>query len=136
MQSIHRFQGRSSVYTWLHAILLNLARHYHRDRRRLVYAEELTDQEAPVPETESIQSAQLDAGLASSVLPDALRRLSHAHREVVILRYYEGLKLHEIAARLGISRGTVKSRLHYAIAELQKTLPRELNLLETFGTKL
>jgi len=47
IRSIHRFQGRSSVYTWLHAILLNLSRHYHRDRKRIVYDDELADREAP-----------------------------------------------------------------------------------------
>ena len=30
MRSAGRFQGRSTLYTWLHAILLNLTRHYHR----------------------------------------------------------------------------------------------------------
>src|SRR5277367_658782 len=40
MRSVHRFQGRSTVYTWLHAILLNLTRHYHRDRKRIVYDDE------------------------------------------------------------------------------------------------
>src|SRR5882724_2767444 len=59
IRSVHRFQGRSTVYTWLHAILLNLTRHYHRDRERLVYGEGLTDQEAPLPETEPIQLVQL-----------------------------------------------------------------------------
>src|SRR5512135_1505942 len=45
--SAHRFAGRSSIYTWLHGILLNLTRHYHRDRQRLVYNEGLARQERP-----------------------------------------------------------------------------------------
>ena len=132
IRSIHRFQGRSSVYTWLHAILLNLSRHYHRDRKRIVYDDELADREAPPAEE---NPGNLDVGLASTALWEALRQLSTAHREVLVLRYYEDMKIHEIAAQVGISKGTVKSRLHYAIEEMQKLLPGELNLFGGGGTK-
>jgi DNA-directed RNA polymerase specialized sigma24 family protein len=45
------------------------------------------------------------------------------------------MKIHEIAGLLGISKGTVKSRLHYAIGEMQKKLPGELNLFGAGGTE-
>jgi len=132
IRSAGRFQGRSTVYTWLHAILLNLTRHYHRDRKRIVYDDELAGSEVS-PSEESM--AQLDYRAASSALAEALRQLSGAHREVVVLRYYEDMKIQEIARHLGISKGTVKSRLHYALAELQKLLPEELNLFGACGTE-
>jgi RNA polymerase sigma factor (sigma-70 family) len=132
IRSIHRFQGRSAIYTWLHAILLNLTRHYHRGRARIVYDDELVGRVASRPVE---GPSQLDAGAASSALVEALHRLSAAHREVVVLRYYENMKLHEIASHLGISTGTVKSRLHYAIGEMQKLLPGELNLFGAGGTE-
>ena len=53
----------------------------------------------------------------------------------LILRFYENMKIHEIAAHLGLSKGTVKSRLHYAIAEMQRQLPGELNLFGVCGTE-
>src|SRR5437667_7630865 len=132
IRSVHRFEGRSTVYTWLHAILLNLTRHYHRDRKRIVYDDELAGREVAVPEE---NPGQLDAGTAASALSEALRQLSGAHREVIILRYYENLKIHEIARHLGISKGTVKSRLHYAIGQMHKLLPDELNLFGACGTE-
>jgi RNA polymerase sigma-70 factor (ECF subfamily) len=125
MQSGHRFRGGSSIYTWLHAILLNLSRHYHRDRKHLVCDDELARRDIPTPEE---GPSRLDADAACATLAAALGRLSGPHREAVVLRFYEDLKIHEIAARLGISRGTVKSRLHYAIAKLQQLLPAEMNL--------
>jgi RNA polymerase sigma-70 factor, ECF subfamily len=132
IRSVHRFQGRSTVYTWLHAILLNLARRYRRDHKRIVYDGEAADREvSPTDEKPS----PADAGTASTALGEALRRLSEAHREVIILRYYEDMKIHEIAGQLGISKGTVKSRLHYAIGEMQKILPGELNLFGVCGTE-
>jgi RNA polymerase sigma-70 factor (ECF subfamily) len=132
IRSVHRFRGRSTVYTWLHAILLNLTRHYHRNRKRIVYDNELVGREASLPVEDP---NQLDAGTVSSALWTALRQLSDAHREVIVLRYYENMKIHDIARNLGISKGTVKSRLHYAIGQMQKLLPGELNLFGACGTE-
>jgi RNA polymerase sigma-70 factor (ECF subfamily) len=129
LNSIRRFRGESSIYTWLHAILLNLARHQNRDRRRLIVSDELA--RTDVPETDE-GFARQDMETAGSALVIALRQVSEIHREVLVLRFYEDMKIHEIAAHLGISKGTVKSRLHYAVAEMQRLLPEELNL---FGAK-
>jgi RNA polymerase sigma-70 factor, ECF subfamily len=132
LRSAPGFRGRSSLYTWLHGILLNLTRHYHRDRKWVVYDEELAHREsAPVEE----KPFGLDVETASGALAQALQRLSAPHREVLVLRFYEEMKIHEIAAHLGVSGGTVKSRLHYAIAELQRQLPPELNLFGAGGTQ-
>jgi RNA polymerase sigma-70 factor (ECF subfamily) len=131
LQSVHRFRGQSSIYTWLGGILLNLCRHYHRDRQRLVFNDELARKDIPAPEE---GPARLDTDAASSALADALRQLSGVHREVLVLRFYEEMKIHEIAAHLGVSKGTVKSRLHYAIAQMQRLTPRELNLFGATGT--
>jgi RNA polymerase sigma-70 factor (ECF subfamily) len=131
-RSIQRFYGGSSLYTWLHAILLNLTRHYHRSRSRLVYEERVPEIEIATPEQ---PGASLDLETGSNCLDEALRRLSFSHREVLVLRFYEGLKIHEIAQRLGVSAGTVKSRLHHAIGQMQKLLPSEMNLFGDSGTK-
>jgi RNA polymerase sigma-70 factor (ECF subfamily) len=49
----------------------------------------------------------------------ALRRLSHEHREVLVLHYYLDLPLDEIAAVAGIPIGTVKSRINRGIAAMR-----------------
>jgi RNA polymerase sigma-70 factor (ECF subfamily) len=114
----------------LHGILLNLVRHHRRTQKRLVYDDDLLSkelaEESPAP---------LDTATASTALQNALQQLSTSHREVIVLRYYENMKIHEIAGHLGISGGTVKSRLHYAIQELQKFLPTELNLFGANDTE-
>ena len=53
-----------------------------------------------------------------------IQTLSPRQREVLILRYYEGLKIKEIAEIVKTSEGTVKSRLHYATEALRKKCPR------------
>jgi RNA polymerase sigma-70 factor (ECF subfamily) len=115
----------------LHGNLLNLTRHYHRDRKRMVYDDELAELE-PAPPDEYPSASDLE--MTTGALTEALGSLSGPHREVLVLRFYEDMKLHEIAAHLGISKGTVKSRLHYAIAEMQSRLPSEVNLFGAHGT--
>ena len=132
IRSVHRFRGQSTLYTWLHSILLNLTRHYHRDRKRIIYDGEFADRELQVEEE---NFSRLDVEAASVELAEALRRLSDSHREVLVLRYYEHMKIHEMARHLGVSKGTIKSRLHYAVREMQKLLPAELNLFGPGGTK-
>jgi RNA polymerase sigma-70 factor (ECF subfamily) len=132
LRSLHRFRGQSSLYTWLHSILLNLTRHHHRDNRRLIYDNELAAQDTSVAEE---QPVSLDLEIAATELTRALRQLSDPHREVLVLRYYEHMKIDEIAQYLGISTGTVKSRLHYAVREMQKLFRAEMNLFGAGGTK-
>jgi len=52
----------------------------------------------------------------------AIARLSPDHRVVVVLRFHRDLTLNEIAVRLGVRPGTVKSRLHYALKRLHSEL--------------
>jgi RNA polymerase sigma-70 factor (ECF subfamily) len=53
---------------------------------------------------------------------EALRRLDADHRVVIALRFYRDLSVDEIARRLAIRPGTVKSRLHYALRRLHADL--------------
>jgi RNA polymerase sigma-70 factor (ECF subfamily) len=130
IKSAHRFRGHSAVYTWFHGILLNLCRRHLRKQKRLVFDEERVRQQT----FQSSQADDLDQDFCASRLAQAVQQLSHAHREVIVLRYYENLKVEEIARRAGVSKGTVKSRLHYAVRHLAQLIPRELNLFVTAGT--
>lgn len=53
------------------------------------------------------------------LIADALAALSSDHREVLVAAYYEGRTTADIAARLEIAEGTVKSRLHYGLRHLR-----------------
>ena len=132
LKSVERFRGQSSVYTWLHGILLNLSRHHHRDRKRIVFNEELAHEVAGAAEEKPLP---MEEEATRATLGRALGELSKPHREVIVLRFYGNLKLEEIAVRLGISKGTVKSRLHYAMAKMQELLPPEMNLFDAGGTE-
>jgi RNA polymerase sigma-70 factor (sigma-E family) len=64
-----------------------------------------------------------DGSLVYNHVVDAIRRLPHKQRSMVVLRYDMQLTDAEIAATLGVPLGTVKSTLHRAIAALRKEVP-------------
>ena len=130
MKAAHRFRGDSTVYTWLHGILLNLCRRHLRKQKRLLFEEEIVLKET----VETSSTHEADQDFCADRLAQAVQRLSPEHREVIVLRYYENLKIQQIAERTGVSKGTVKSRLHYAMRCLEHFLPHELNLFVSDGT--
>jgi RNA polymerase sigma-70 factor (ECF subfamily) len=65
---------------------------------------------------------ETDAFVESSLIADALGRLSDEHRGVLIELYYRRSSVREAALRLGVAEGTVKSRSHYALRALKLAL--------------
>jgi RNA polymerase sigma-70 factor (ECF subfamily) len=130
IQSAGTFQRRTALYTWLPGLLLNLTRHHIRKQQKLDYVENIPE---PEPDRRP-ETSPLDLNSASELLLSAIRQLSFQHREAVVLRYYQGMPLETIAEQTGVSLGTVKSRLFYALRELRKKLPGEMNLFSARGT--
>jgi len=105
--------------TWMFQIAVNLCRDWHR-RRPAAELEETAAGAAGavVPDGTARASAALDAA-------SLLDRLSPEQREVVVLRYYHDLDEAAVAAVVGCPRGTVKSRLHNAIARMAEIAREE-----------
>lgn len=129
--SADRFRGESEVYTWLHGILLNKSRRYWRGRKRFLTASDQATLEVAIED--NVQNPG-DREYVSRQIASAVRALSVEQREVIVLRFYENLKIDEIALRIGVSPGTVKSRLHYALRFLEARVPPELNHFTSTGT--
>jgi RNA polymerase sigma-70 factor (ECF subfamily) len=108
------FRGESSVRTWLVRILVNRAAMLRRTRKRKP-AQELG--ETPVQSAKPQAANAVDAKIDLTAM---LEELSDEHRQVIVLRELEGLSYQEIAAALGVPRGTVESRLHRAREELRR----------------
>lgn len=130
IKSWRSFRADSACYTWLHGILRNLCRRHHRKQKRLVYDNELVLEET----CQADRAGELDQNICAARLTQALQQLSQEHREVIVLRFYENMKIEEIALYTGVSAGTVKSRLHYALRCLEQLIPREMNLFAANGT--
>jgi RNA polymerase sigma-70 factor (ECF subfamily) len=114
-QSIHRFEGRSSFYSWLYRLTVNMACFWVR--RRGQRQDEVLSDAIPSP----LPSPRLNCHCAEIGvwLKAALAKLSADHRAVVLLKELEDMQYHEIAALLNVSVGTVMSRLFYAKRHLR-----------------
>ena len=113
-RAIKKFEGRSSLKTWLTRILVNQVSRGHRTRARFK-AVRLDD--APVSSGDSAEAS----GRRMDVLA-ALESLPPEHREVIALREMQGMSYEEIAEVLGVPRGTVESRLFRARRALRDRL--------------
>ena len=119
-RGIRGFRLGSPVKPWLVRILVNAV--LSQQRRRVLPTVHLDDG----PDTPDFgmhdPAATLDALEDRLVLRRAIASLSPDHRQVVALRYFAGLSVPEVARSLGIREGTVKSRLHRALAVLREQL--------------
>jgi len=107
--------SKASVSTWIFTITRNsVIDHYRRAKPNEELDENLSD------------DTELDEGLLNnetlSELAGALRALPEELRDLIVLRYYDGKPLTEVAALMGLSYGAVKLRHQSALAKLRKAL--------------
>ena len=120
-RGIRKFRLGSPVKPWLVRILVNAV--LAQQRRRILPTVQLGESEAPDPNHDSFDPLEtLDALENRVALRRAIAGLSPHHRQVVALRYFSGLTVPEVARSLSIREGTVKSRLHRALAILREQL--------------
>ncbi|MEI9893516.1 MAG: RNA polymerase sigma factor [Chthoniobacter sp.] len=120
-KGLPRFDGSCRFFTWLYVILLR----QHRRAlgwfsRRLPLATLEQQAAAGRFEPDTAGEPQDDGAVEAELLRAMLTALPARHREVVRLRFYAEASEAEIAAALGISPGTVKSRLHHALTKLRR----------------
>lgn len=128
-RSIKGFRGKSSFYTWIHSIGVNMTINFLKKRGRRVHLS-LDDIDAGVQHDKefieltagSTPVREADLGELQKRLNEAMQKLSHDHRAVVTMFDIQGMPHAEIAKVLGISEGTVRSRLFYAHRQLQNFL--------------
>ena len=142
--SLKYFKGHSSFYTWLYRITFNMAvdvkrRAISRGGKHFEFKESWgvnndgsgAGQGASSPTiTQDIEHLQNVEGPQAVLLRKelggklqvVLSQLSEEHRAVITLREVDGLDYQEIAAAIGVRRGTVMSRLLYARKALQNAL--------------
>ena len=141
-RSIHRFNGASSLRTWLYRIALHEASNQRRWWSRHKRQEVTIDSSAAEPDEDG-ESFCLSATLADrrdspfdhaaqsqlrARVETALRELPEVYRTVVVLREIEGFAYEEIAEILDCNLGTVKSRLTRGRTALRELLTADGNL--------
>lgn len=138
-RNIGRFRGQSALKTWVFKIafseILNRLRWSRRRYRHLTVSldddgDDGTNRSVPVqvPDDGPTPEAALESREREEAIERALRKLSNEHRSIIVLRDIQGFTYNEISETLGISLGTVKSRLARARADLKKSLMRFLSV--------
>ncbi len=128
-RSICNFQGKSSFYTWIHSIAVNMTINFLKKRNRRQHPS-LNDPDSRIESDPDFIAATSNADATKEVsmhelqkkLNAAMLKLSHEHRVVVTMFDIQGMHHAEIAKILKISEGTVRSRLFYAHRQLQNSL--------------
>jgi RNA polymerase sigma factor (sigma-70 family) len=134
-RSISGFRGKSSFYTWIHAIAVNMTINFVKKRGRR-FQMSLDDIDSNIQnDKEFIEMTatntpirEVDLSELQQRLNEAMMKLSVEHRAVVTMFDIQGMPHAEIAKVLGIPEATVRSRLFYAHRQLQ-------NYLEEFRKK-
>jgi RNA polymerase sigma-70 factor (ECF subfamily) len=133
-QSINRFQGQSSFFTWLYRIAINSAlTHIRKNKLRSFFSFDKVHEDAAVSsiinQLTDKRDVQRDVFVSElqERLNEAMQKLSIPHRTVVTLFEIDGLSHEEIADIMDCSVGTVRSRLHYAKQLLQSELKSYIN---------
>ena len=113
LKKIEEFDpSKASLNTWIFTITRNtVIDHYRRSKPSEELDENLSD------------NTELDEGLLNnetlSELAGALRALPEELRDIIVLRYYDGKPLTEIAEMMGLSYGAVKLRHQSALVKLR-----------------
>lgn len=139
-KSLADFRGDAKLSTWIYRVATN-----HCKNRRIYHLRRAADRHESIdtPEREDApvrqfadEKAGTDLGLhrseAEVILQNALASLDETHRSIIILRDIEDLSYEEIADILELPRGTVKSRLHRARADLARVLGRVIGPKDVF----
>ena len=130
-QNVQSFRQDCSFSTWFKRILYNLSIDYWRTvhrRTETEYQDEIAIDNVKADGHDGLCYRPLSPEKlarrkeVAQVLEDAMEKLSHEHRTIIVLREVEGLSYEEIAEVMACPRGTVMSRLHHARKKLVQAL--------------
>jgi RNA polymerase sigma factor (sigma-70 family) len=125
LNALPGFRRDSRISTWLYRIS------WREGLRHIRKQERTADREAPILEADDQPDPGegvievLERQETAEQVQSALSRLSAMDREIIALRYLEELKTAELAQRLDIPVGTVKARIHRALARLKILLEKD-----------
>ena len=124
MRKIHQYDPSRPFFSWLTRIAVNGCRDYwRREQRRKVWKQSsLCKKNTDSKLEETFIQDDLKVKENQAMISRALMKISHKLREVVVLKFFNGMTYEEIAQVLDVPAGTVKSRLHYALSKLRDQL--------------
>ncbi len=121
------YQSIAKFSTWIYTIAGNLAKtELQRRKRRTILSINAfgkdNDETYEIPDEDYRPDNLTDSGIKDEIIQKAFLKVSDAYRQAVVLRDIQELSYEEIADIMGITVGTVKSRINRGRAQLQKLL--------------
>jgi RNA polymerase sigma-70 factor (ECF subfamily) len=120
-----KFQGKSAIYTWLYGIMRNIQLDRWRRKKREPMLTDFSDFDIEDDSFEE-ESTRVD------VIKQEIKGLDPTASEVIELHYFKEMSVEDIAKKLGLAQGTVKSRLFHA----RKKLKDKKSLQDVMGLNL
>lgn len=111
-----------SFKTWLFSVANNMCKNEYKKQEIRKPTSYEVPEDGQVKDHQDQPDREVDKNNFKEQLNTELAKLNEIHRDVFMLRHFEGLSLLEIAEALGINEGTVKSRLHLATKTLASNL--------------
>jgi RNA polymerase sigma-70 factor, ECF subfamily len=150
LRGIDRFEGRSSLKTWIFRILINTAKtRAQREARSIPFSAAAHDDESSVdpdrflgpdhryaggwmmgPSEWQTPEEELLQGETREAIMQAIDQLPEAQRAVITLRDVEGFPADEVAAALGITDGNQRVLLHRARSKVRNAIEKQLGAIE------
>ena len=122
-QGFTRYQEQGKLSQWIGALTANICRDYYRLKQ--TNGDQQTEYDEEILENISYEinpEILLDTKIRQKIILKAVNSLPSKMRQVIILCEYEEMSIKQVAKELGISEGTVKSRLFNARKILEKVL--------------
>lgn len=132
-RSVKRFRGKSTFYTWIYSIATNMTLNFLKKRKRRA-TWSLDDVDSGIQNDDAMVDIshganprhQSGVNELQKKLNEAMQGLSEDHRAVVTMFDIQGIPHAEISKVLGVSEGTLRSRLFYAHKQMQGHLEEYL----------
>lgn len=119
-RSVHRFEEKSKLYTWIYRIATNEAITFiNRRQKRSVM--DIDDEDTGLA-NQLIANQELSAGIIDEKLRKAMMSLPEKQCLVFTLRYFEEMGYKEMSEQLGTSVGALKASYHHAVKKIEEAL--------------
>jgi RNA polymerase sigma-70 factor, ECF subfamily len=127
-RALPKFQEKSSFYTWLYRIGVNLAFNFLRSRKRRQSADgpevQLDEETMMSIPNDATPPGEYRQQVLRETINRAVETLPDRQRAIFVMRQFDGLRNDEIARVLKCPVGTVKANYFFAVRNLQQTLAR------------
>lgn len=112
---LKHFNPQKSFFTWLYSLSLNIIRNHLRKKKRVSVLgwDQYAPADSPSPERSLIELQEIE------LLQRCFNRLPEDVREIIALKYYQGLSFEDIAEIYGISLSAAKMRVYRGLEKLK-----------------